>query len=309
MNNLAKRDKKLLDRVFEPLSGSILPMLQGLLRRQIERRGAVSRLHRLAGMSINCYYFPAHNGAEGPPIVLIHGIADTALTWIFLLERLRRIGPLYALDLPGFGLSNNPPGQRYATIVQQRMVVEELLCREINRPALLIGNSMGGLVAVKAALHIPALLTGIVLLAPGGALLGGQASWEGFINTVAVPDLRTVRMIYRQMFGRVNPLLYAAQHGFQAMFNRDAVQLILAQTSEADLIAPQELQALQVPVGLIWGMKDEFLPAGSLEYFQEHLPAGSPQLLLPGCGHLPQRERPAQVAAFVQRFVQEHQRR
>jgi pimeloyl-ACP methyl ester carboxylesterase len=309
MKDVADTQKSLLDRVFEPLSGSILPMVQGLLRRQIERRGAVSKSHQLAGMTVNCYYFPAHKTAKGPPIVLIHGIADTSLTWIMLFERLRRIGPLYALDLPSFGLSNNPPGQRYATIVQQSMVVEELLRREIGRPALLIGNSMGGLVAVKVALRIPELLTGIVLLSPGGALLSGQDSWADFISTVAVPDLRTVRMIYRQMFGRVNPILYAAQHGFRAMFSRDAVQLILAQTSEEDMIAPQELQALQVPTGLVWGLKDQFLPAGSLEYFQEHLPAGSPQLLLPGCGHLPQRERPAQVTAFVKRFVQAHQRR
>lgn len=283
-----------------------MPLVTGLLRRLVLGWGAQSEERRLAGVPTHYFRLEGAAGSDPQlPIVLIHGIADNALTWALMLPALRRIGPVYAIDLPGFGLSGYPAGRRYATIAEQAAVVRALIAEVIGRPALLVGNSMGGWVAARLALDTPDLARGIVLLDPGGAMLGGRSSWEPFVATVAVPDLRTVRRIYRQMFGLVPPPLYLGQHSFRQLFRRDAVAHFVEAADEDAFFRPEELQRMQVPTALVWGLADRFLPAGSLEFFRENLP-GPEILLLRGCGHLPQRERPRRVARFIQSFVKDH---
>lgn len=293
-----------IEQVMGPLSAAIIPVVQGLSRRVMLRRGAVEEVYRLAGTSVHLYRRPARvAAAQEQPLLLIHGIADSATTWAFLLHAFTDIGTVYALDLPGFGQSGYPPGQRYASIRQQAAVLRELIEQVIGRPVLVVGNSMGGLVAGRLALEQPQLFSGVIMLDPGGALLSGRESWESFVSMARVPDLRTVRAIYRQMFGRVNPMLYLAQRSFQALFARDAVRHILEETSEEEFFTPDELGRIRVPVGLVWGSKDSFLPPGSFEFFRDHLPPGSTLLMLPGCGHLPQQERPRKVVQFVREFA------
>lgn len=292
--------------LFDPLSESLIPLVLGLSRRALLRGGARDQQRRLAGINVNYYQLDAARRADpNVPVVLIHGIADSAVTWFFMLWSLRSVGPVYAIDLPGFGHSGYPPGRRYATIAEHVAVVQQLIREEIGRPALLVGNSMGGWIAARLALDTPELAAGIVLLDPGGAGLEGRSSWELFVSTVAVPDLRTVRAIYRQMFGRVPLALYLGQLSFRALFLRDAVTQFVAAASEDEFFRPEDLQRLRVPTGLVWGERDTFLPAGSYEFFRDNLP--NPALLrLRGCGHLPQRERPGAVVAFIRRFAREH---
>ncbi len=288
----------------DPLSQAFIPLLHGLMRKLVLRMGATMECHTLQEIRSNLYYLPAQPGAGQLPVVLLHGIADNALTWGFMLPGLRAIGPLYALDLPGFGLSGYPPGRRYSPIDEQVSVVRQLVRERIGRPALVVGNSMGGWVAARLAELDPELVRGAVLLNPGGAMLDGRLSWEPFLKTLALGDLKVVRSVYRQMFGRVNPALYLGQRSFQTLFRRDPVAQFVAAANEDAFFRPAELRDLRVPIGLVWGMADRFLPSGSFEFFRDNLP-GAALLTLPGCGHLPQQERPRQVANFVRRFAKE----
>jgi pimeloyl-ACP methyl ester carboxylesterase len=290
----------------EPLSRVLMPLILGLSRRALLRTGVEGHERRLGGILTSYYRLEAAPGsAPGVPVVLIHGIADSAMTWAFMLRPLARVGPVYAVDLPGFGHSGYPAGRRYATISEHVAVLAELIRQEIGRPALLVGNSMGGWIVARLAISAPELAAGVVLLDPGGAMLDGRPSWEAFVATVAVPDLRTVRAIYRQMFGRVPLPLYLGQHSFQALFLRDAVTQFVAAAAEDEFFHPAELRAIQAPTALVWGARDTFLPPGSFEFFRDHLP-GPELLVLPGCGHLPQRERPRAVARFIRNFARTH---
>lgn len=267
------------------------------------RAGVASETHRLAGMHINVYCAPPGPGADQHlPVVLLHGIADSALTWAFTLRGLARIGPVAALDLPGFGQSGYPHGRRFATIGEHVAVVQAYISEVVGRPALLVGNSMGGWIAARLAELSPELVRGVVLVDPGGAMLGGRDSWEPFVRTVSVSDLRSVRLIYRQMFGRVNPALYLGQRSFQELFLRDAVRHFVASAELDEFFTADDLRAIAVPVGLVWGERDRFLPAGSFEFFRDNLP-GAKLLVLRGCGHLPQQERPRRLVRFVREFA------
>ncbi|HEX5692487.1 MAG TPA: alpha/beta hydrolase, partial [Roseiflexaceae bacterium] len=155
------------------------------------------------------------------------------------------------------------------------------------------------------------LISGVVLLDPGGAPLRGRESWEPFGELIGVPDLKTSRQLVRQMFG-AGPLMYMGQRGLQQLFHRQSVREFVASlttlaTPEDELLKPEQLQRLPAPAALIWGLKDGFLPQGSLEFFRDNLP-DAPTLLLWGCGHLPQVERPLSVARFVRQFAAAHRR-
>jgi pimeloyl-ACP methyl ester carboxylesterase len=167
---------------------------------------------------------------------------------------------------------------------------------------------MGGWLAVKLAWAAPDLTRGIMLLDAGGAPLKGRESWMPFGTTIGIRDMRTARLVFRQMFGGVPaPLLYLGQHSLQEMFQRHVVSefvasLVAVERPEDVLLRPDDLRRLPVPAALLWGLNDRFLPAGSLEFFRENLP-GAPTLLLKRCGHLPQRERPISVTRFIRRFA------
>lgn len=291
-----------------PISRATVPLLNGLARRRLARSGVQQRETRINGVPINYYFKAPQQPAPGAfPIVLIHGIADNALTWSFIQGPLARKYPVYAIDLPGYGFSALPPERAYLTLDETSDVLGTFLRQEIGQPALVVGNSMGGWLAVKLAWSTPSLVLGIVLLDAGGAPLQGRDSWVPFGETIGIPDMKTARLVFRQMFGGIPaPMLYFGQHSLQELFQRRVVREFVANMMDADpqkeLLRPADLRNLPVPAGLIWGLGDTFLPGGSLEFFRENLP-GAPALLLKRCGHLPQRERPVAVLHFLRMFA------
>ncbi|HNP70629.1 MAG TPA: alpha/beta fold hydrolase [Kouleothrix sp.] len=291
-----------------PMSRATLPLINGLARRRLVYNGVAQRETRIDGIPINYYYKAPAQPAPGTfPLLLIHGIADNALTWSFIHAALARKYPVYAVDLPGYGFSGLPAGRAYLTLDEMCGVLDTFLRREIGQPALVVGNSMGGWLAVKLAWSAPSLLRGLVLVDAGGAPLQGRDSWVPFGETIGIPDMKTARLVFRQMFGGIPaPMLYVGQHSLQELFQRRVVREFVANMMDADpakeLLHPAELRNLPVPAGLIWGMNDRFLPRGSLEFFRENLPE-APAMLLRRCGHLPQRERPVAVLHFLRMFA------
>jgi pimeloyl-ACP methyl ester carboxylesterase len=327
----------ILNSLFDPLSRVTVPLLFGLARRMLLHGGATQHQARLGGITIN-YFRQAPRGRRktrdkrqetgdaetaavrspvsglpvsrpsGLPILLVHGIADNALTWALVMPALARHHQVYAIDLPGYGLSGTPAGRSYATLGEMRDILAAFVREVVGGPALVVGNSMGGWLAVKLAWAAPELTRALVLIDAGGAPLQGRASWLPFAELVAVPDLKASRLIFRQMFGSIPaPLLYLGQRGFQELFQRRVVREFVASmtattAAEEEFLRPDDLRRLPVAAALLWGLSDSFLPQGSLEFFREHLPT-APTLLLRRCGHLPQRERPRAVARFIRQYA------
>jgi pimeloyl-ACP methyl ester carboxylesterase len=292
---------------YAPLSTVAIPLINGLARRRLAHAGVQQREVFLRGMFINYYHKQPPAGAD-LPIVLVHGIADNALTWSFITNPLAHDYPVYAIDLPGYGFSGLPCGRDYATLDEMCDVLVDFVRDVVGRPALVVGNSMGGWLAVKLAWAAPELVRGVMLLDAGGAPLEGRASWEPFGEAIGMQDFKSVRLAFRRMFGAVPaPLLYLGQHSLRDLFQRKVVREFVASMvavvdPEELLLRARDLRELPVPAALVWGLNDKFLPAGSLEFFRDNLP-DAPKLLLSHCGHLPQRERPRSVLRFVRQFA------
>ncbi len=108
---------------------------------------------------------------EGPvPVVLVHGLGGSSLNWVPLMERLGGHAASLALDLPGFGMSPPPRDGDYSPRGHARAVaavIEEWRGRrDIAGPVHVMGNSMGGAVAVQLAASRPDLVSSLTLVSP-----------------------------------------------------------------------------------------------------------------------------------------------
>lgn len=104
-------------------------------------------------------------GGEGTPFVLVHGLGGMALNFMPLAPLLREQGHhVYAVDLAGFGLTRAI--ERSATVRNNAKLVRQFLETVAGEPALIAGNSMGGLICAMAASAHPELVRAVVLLNP-----------------------------------------------------------------------------------------------------------------------------------------------
>lgn len=103
-------------------------------------------------------------GGEGRPIVLVHGLGGSHVNWLAVAPDLARSGRVLALDLAGFG--RTPPGPRTASIEDNRELLDRFLGEVVKAPAVLVGNSMGGLISLMEAADRPARVAGLVLVDP-----------------------------------------------------------------------------------------------------------------------------------------------
>jgi pimeloyl-ACP methyl ester carboxylesterase len=103
---------------------------------------------------------------EGPPertFVLIHGLGGSHLSWALVGPRLAERGRTIAIDLAGFGLTRR--NGRSSKLSANRVLLARFLDEVVGRPAILVGNSMGGAVAMLQAAYEPASVEGVVLSA------------------------------------------------------------------------------------------------------------------------------------------------
>jgi pimeloyl-ACP methyl ester carboxylesterase len=98
-------------------------------------------------------------------LVYVHGLGGSAHNWELLSPLLTDIGPGHSLDLAGFGL--RVPEKRGAASVQANAeLLRRFVTDEVGEPALLVGNSMGGMISILLAAAHPELVRGIVLIDP-----------------------------------------------------------------------------------------------------------------------------------------------
>jgi pimeloyl-ACP methyl ester carboxylesterase len=103
-------------------------------------------------------------GGEGPPIVLVHGLGGAHVNWMAAGPLLAKHGRVLAPDLAGFGLT--PRAGRSSSIQANARLLGRFLREVAGTPAILVGNSMGGMVGILEAAARPSDIAGLVLVDP-----------------------------------------------------------------------------------------------------------------------------------------------
>ena len=256
---------------------------------------------------------------DGPPVLLLHGYADSADTWRLALDLLaRRNHRALALDLPGFGTAT--PLRHDQPILDQlgrfaRAAVEHV-AGECG-PVLLCGNSLGGCVALRAAQDPDLAVLGVVPVAPAGLdmpawfrIIEGDRLVRGLLAVpIPLPELvvrRVVGQAYRNLaFARPRAVAGEVVSAFTAHHRtRDAV---LGHLATGRRLLPElrdcfDLASIEAPVLLVWGDRDRMVTHRGARHVVEALP-GTTCELLEGVGHCPQLEAPERFVAVLEEFA------
>jgi pimeloyl-ACP methyl ester carboxylesterase len=254
----------------------------------------------------------------GDPVVAIHGLGATKASFLASVAALAPDFRVIAIDLPGFGDSDKPIGAAYDARFFANAVVELLDALELDS-ANLLGNSLGGRVALEVALREPERARRLALLAPSLAWLRNRP-WAPALRLVR-PELGLLphaprpvveRIIERAMPEATNGWAAAGIDEFlrsfttsrgRAAFYAAARQIYLEEPEGDDGFWPR-LKQLEVPSLFIWGKRDGLVPRAFARHVTEAVPAAEHLEL--NCGHVPQMERPRETHEAIARFfVQE----
>ena len=255
----------------------------------------------------------------GRPVLLLHGLGATNSSMLPTLFDLSRDHRVIAPDLPGFGDSAKPIRSYDAAFFSRWTLglMDELGIEQAD----LIGNSMGGRVAIEVGLEAPQRVGRIALLAPSPAFIRRRQ----FVRIVRIlrPELalipvylprRRVVAGVKSMFSRPDRLedawYEAAADEFVRIFNTPRGRI--AFFSAARQIYLEEpwgengfwdrLPGLSVPSLFVWGERDRLVPAAFERHVEKALP-GARSVVMEDCGHVPQYEVPDETHELVREFL------
>jgi 4,5:9,10-diseco-3-hydroxy-5,9,17-trioxoandrosta-1(10),2-diene-4-oate hydrolase len=257
-------------------------------------------------------------GDKGTVVILIHGLGVSADIWIHNVEPLAKRHRLYVPDLIGFGRSDKP-GPSFSPLDYTRFLDEFMKALNIDR-ASLVGQSLGGGIALQYTLQFPQKVSRLVLVDSAG--LGKEVIWTLRLMSLPLvgelfshPSRRGVEFVFklavrnRTLITKDFVELYYdifSQPGFRDFFLRVLRLIVNARGAREEILAPimSNLHKIMQPVLIIWGDKDRVLPLKHSYLAKERIPNASLKIM-EGCGHIPFFERSDEFNRLVLEFLSE----
>lgn len=245
-------------------------------------------------------------GAQGAPVLLLHGIGCSVLEWERNVAALAEGHRVFAVDLPGFGLTDKPPDAPGDIPGLARFVLAFLTALGIAR-AHLVGNSLGGRIALECAIAAPARVASLVLVSPAGIDRRGVLLEFRLSTIPGVGELFTrpspfgLRLLWRKAFADPGPFVtdamvatkaqLASLPGAQRAFLRTLRSFVGLGGFEPAQVARLQaaLAEVRAPTLVIWGRDDRVVAPAHAEVLRRRMPDVRIDLW-ERCGHLPQIE-------------------
>jgi pimeloyl-ACP methyl ester carboxylesterase len=287
---------------------------EGLFRRD----GGGEPLLRIHDVALRGRRVSALTMGEGADVLLIHGLGGAKSSFFDTAAALSHHYRVHALDLPGFGSSSKHAFAPYTARWFAETARDTMDALGIER-AHVAGNSMGGRVAIELGLRHPDRVGGLALLCPAVAFV--RRSYHPIVRLLRpelglLPHGFTRGMVEKQFWSlfadrdQVDPSMAdIVVDEFRRIYaSAPARFAFLASARNIYLDAPfgrdgfyPRLAELQVPALFVWGSHDTLIPPGFKRHVERWLP-GAEQIVLEGCGHVPQVERAVQTTGLLQRF-------
>lgn len=252
----------------------------------------------------------------GDPVVAVHGLGGTKVSFLPTVAALAPTHRVIAVDLPGFGDSAKPIGAPYHAPFFARSVVALLDALGLER-AHIVGNSMGGRVALELGFRHPDRAARLGLLSPSLAWLRSRR-WAPALRLVR-PELGLLQAAPRRVVERVvRRLVPGANDGWVAVGVDEFLRAYLEPRGRAAFYAAARQIYLEEPHGpkgfwtrlatlapeslFVWGTHDQMVPIAFARHVERALPAARHVEL--DCGHVPQLERPRETHAALRDFLE-----
>lgn len=252
-------------------------------------------------------------GGEGSPLVLLHGLGGAASNWIELAPQLARDHRVVAVDLPGHGGSSALPVLPNLEPFADRVGL--VLRREEAHPAVVVGHSLGCVVALRLAMRSPELVRGLVLISAAG--IGSTSRRARY--ALAVSSLVQPGRLIAPLRGRIarSERLRAVVWANWATPDGTTVSptatlgllegpALHTDTSSAAAALVEEdprvdLERVRCPAMLVWGARDPQVPVDDAFEYARRLRA--PLRVVAGAGHLVIAERPVACLDAIRSFL------
>jgi pimeloyl-ACP methyl ester carboxylesterase len=256
---------------------------------------------------------------DAPPVLLLHGLGGTNASMLPLLPDLARDHRVIAPDFPGFGASE-APRWRYRASDLAAWTREFQVAVGATR-ATVVGNSLGGRVAIELGLRCPDGVERLVLLCPSPAFrrmrqfvpLVRLLPPDAVVAPIPLPH-RAVVMGVRSLFAQADRLPGAwydsaadehkrvMRHYRHRRAFYSALREIYLEPAYGENGFWERLPLLEPPALFVWGERDWLVPSS----FEAHVVRALPQaesVVLSDCGHVPQFEHPDETVELIRAFL------
>lgn len=255
---------------------------------------------------------------HGPVLLLIHGMAGSSETWRGVLPALAKNHRVIAPDLPGHGQSAKPRGD-YSLGAFAASLRDLLRALDVEK-ATVVGQSLGGGVAMQFTYQHPEYCERLILIGSGG--LGPDVNWT--LRLLSAPGAELVLPIiapkpvldagnkirsWLSSAGVHSPRADEAWRSYSSLADRETRQAFLRTLRSVVDYRGQAVSAMNrlylnsaMPTLLIWGDSDKIIPVAHGHAAHEAIP-GSRLEVLPGIGHYPHAEAPGAVVEIIDDFL------
>ncbi|MBK6740108.1 MAG: alpha/beta fold hydrolase [Haliea sp.] len=229
---------------------------------------------------------------EGPVVVFLHGSGPGASGHsnfqgnypVFVQQGYRCLVP----DLVGFGYSDKPTDVAHPLAFFVECLKQTLDAAGVSR-CTVIGNSLGGAVALGLALEYPALVEGLILMAPGGMsprdeYLQMPAMQKMFEIYLSEGELTSAKLRELFEFGLVHDPRHVTEELLAQRMHIMSLMNIQVMVSMDIPHLPERLRELQCPVLAFWGANDMMMPDSGLLALAKNCP-NMKMIVLSECGH------------------------
>ncbi|XP_065854725.1 pheophytinase, chloroplastic isoform X2 [Euphorbia lathyris] len=255
-----------------------------------------------------------------PPLLLVHGFGASIPHWRRNIPVLSENYTVYAIDLLGFGASDKPKGFSY-TMESWAQLILDFLQEVVQKPTVLVGNSIGSLACVIAASEsTEALVQGLVLLNCSGGM-NNKAVVDDWRIKLLLPLLLLIDFLLKQrviasaIFERAKKRetlrdILLSVYGNKESVDEELVEIIRGPANDEGALEafvsivtgppgpnPVTLMpSISMPVLVLWGDQDPFTPLdGPVGKYFSSLPSKLSNVtlsVLEGVGHCPHDDKP-----------------
>jgi pimeloyl-ACP methyl ester carboxylesterase len=232
-------------------------------------------------------------GGRGKPLLFLHGASGAPVILPFMQKLAERFDVLVP-EHPGYGHSDEPDWLE--NIHDVAYFYLDFLKQLDLRDVMLVGNSMGGWIALEIAVRDTSRLASLVLVSPAGIRAPGVQPADIFLMS----DEQLVRGLFHdqklaeaRLAAPVTP--EAVDIGLK---NKHTTARLAWEPRLHDPFLPKWLHRIDVPVKIIWGKEDRILPVQFLEHFRKWMPRAQ-TYVIEAAGHLPHAETPDQFVELV----------
>lgn len=264
-------------------------------------------------------YWQTNHPNTKDTVLFIHGFGDSKDGVYHMAMHLVPHVNMIALDLPGFGNSFRKPELAYSNDDYGRWL-EEFLVKIDAGPLHVVGNSLGGAMAIKIGLLRPDLVASLTLIDPAFvADFRYESVYDEFLRGDVMFQIRN-RIDFQKFWARIfhkEPMMpvfikdfiyeqFRENCDWYGGFIHRKFQGMTSRRSKSfrDLFLNEELPNLKVPTHIIWGEKDTLFPP-TFGARAHKLIKGSKFTLMEGVGHAPQVERPRDTAKLIRKFIKD----